>query len=307
MNTKVILGGGLVALLLIGGLAYWFWPEAPAPAPVEPQSTEPVTLTLVGVITEVNFEQVAFDGPSLLTMSVSGTNESRVVAVPSMALPLCPAAADIADAYQLAPGDRIEVRGTVSESGQIEPCAEAGHYLKASRTEEKTEFGFSFTYKKGPNGYVLEENTLTSNDDALEMLYSAVFTNTADYAAFVAAEEPREGPQNYQVRVYENGGELDPAQWIEAYAAESNQALMLGEPEETVIGGANAIRYVTDGLYPLQTFVVAKNEFVYMIVGMYDDPQSLIATDFSDFVASLVFLATPEAAATGAADVSAGE
>ncbi len=289
----VIVGG---VVLVSMGLVYFLLPPPPVVPPPPPPTPPPVTLTLVGAITEVNFEQVMVDGPSLITMSVSGTNESRVVSVPSMGLSQCAAAADVADAYQLAPGDRIEVRGLVNEAGEIVPCAEAGHYLNASRTEEKTEFGFAFTYKKGPNGYVLEENTLTANDDALEMLYSAVFTNTAEYAAFVAAPEGREGPQNYQVRVYENEGALGPAQWVEAYATESNIELLQGETEETVVAGANALRYVTDGLFPNHTFVVAQGTHMYVIAGQYDDPQSLIATDYSDFVAGIVFIAADDAA-----------
>ncbi len=295
MNKKLLIAGGVFfAALIIGIGVLVAWPEPPAPAPEAPVVPEPVSLTLVGVITEVNFEQVAFDGPSLVTMLVSGTDESRVVAVPSMGLPQCVAAADIADAYQLAPGDRIEVRGLLIDNGHIVPCAEAGHYLKASRTEEKTESGFTFTYKKGPNGYVLEENTLESSDEALELLYSAVFTNTAEYAAFVASEDAVESPQNYQVRVFENGGALSPLQWITNYAEESGNERMLGEPEETVIAGAPALRYVADGLYPMHTFVVASGEYMYMIVGMYDDPQSLLASDYGDFVANIVFL-TPTA------------
>jgi hypothetical protein len=121
-------------------------------------------------------------------------------------------------------------------------------------------------------------------------LYSAVFTNTAEYATFVASEEAGESPQNYQVRVFENGGALSPQQWITNYAEESGGERMLGEPEETVIAGATALRYVTDGLYPMHTFVVASGAYMYMIVGMYDDPQSLLASDYTDFVASIVFL-----------------
>jgi hypothetical protein len=105
MNKKLFIAGGVFALVLIVGIGVLMaWPEPPAPVPETPVVPEPVSLTLVGVITEVNFEQVAFDGPSLVTMLVSGTDESRVIAVPSMGLPQCVAAADIADAYQLAPG-----------------------------------------------------------------------------------------------------------------------------------------------------------------------------------------------------------
>lgn len=298
MSTKLSLL--IAAVLIVGGvaiLAYFKIPGTePAPAPVATSTPPAVDLTLIGQVTEVNFEQVAADGPTVVTFTTAGTNEVRQVAVPSMGLPLCPAAAEIADAFQLAPGDRIEVRGRVGEDGTIVPCEDAGHYLRATRTEAKTEYGFSFTYEKGPRGYVLEEGTLEANDEALEVLYSGVFTNTDDYAAFVASEEAREGPETFSVRVYENVANLRPAQWIEAYEAESNLELRIGETEETVVAGANAVRYVTDGLYPTNTFVVAHGEFMYVLSGQYNDPLSAIGVDYGEFVAALAFIPTGAAA-----------
>lgn len=282
----LVVGVGIVAFL---GLNRETAPVAP---PVATTTPPVVDLTLIGQVTEVNFEQVAFDGPTIVTFTTAGTNEVRQLAVPSMGLIGCLAAAEIADPFQLAPGDRVEVRGRVGEDGVLVPCEDAQHYLRATRTEEKTEYGFSFTYEKGPRGYVLEEGTLTANDAALEVLYSGVFTNTEDYAAFVAAEEPREGPETFSVKVYENAANLRPAQWIEAYAAEANTELMIGSTEETVVAGANAVRYVADGLYPMNTFVVAHGGFMYVLTGQYNDPESAIGVDFGEFVAAITFIPT---------------
>ncbi len=290
MKTLIYVVGGIV-IITAGVLLVKFF--LVGSEPVLEAQPEPVVVTdtsLVGTVTEVNFEQVAADGPSLISFTVSGGSETRVVAVPSMGLPQCVAAATIADPFQLAPGDFIEVRGLVDEQNYIVPCASTEHYLRAQRTEEKTDVGLAFTYKKGPQGYVLEENTLTANDEVLEVLYSAVFTNTAEYAAFVSASEDRDGPQNFQVRVYENESNLRPAQWVDAYPLESNIELALTEPSEAVIAGTNAVQYSGDGLYPTLTFVTAHGDFMYLLSAMYDPASTQIGEDFMTFVSNIKFI-----------------
>ncbi len=283
----VAVGAGIVTLL---GRA----PSQPVEVAEPSATTTPpvVDLTLIGQVTEVNFEQVPFDGPTLITFTTAGTNEVRRIVVPSLGLTGCAAAMEIADPFQLAPGDRVEVRGRLASDGTVEPCVDMGHYLRATRTEEKTAYGFQFTYEKGPRGYVLEEGTLEATDEALEVLYSGVFTNTEDYAAFVAATEPLEAPETFSVKVYENVAALRPAQWIEAYQAEANTERIVGTVEETVVAGANAVRYVTEGLYPNHTFVVAQGAFMYVFTGQYNDPLSAIGVDFGEFVAGIGFIAT---------------
>lgn len=292
MKTIIYVVGGIVIISAIALLARFFLMDS---EPVPEAQPKPVVVTdtsLAGTVTEVNFEQVAADGPSLISFAVSGGNDVRVIAVPSMGLPQCAAAPTIADPFQIAPGDFIEVLGTVDDRNQIVPCTSAEHYLHAQRTEEKTDVGVAFTYKKGPQGYVLEENTIAANDEVLEVLYSAVFTNTAEYAAFVSASEDREGPQNFQVRVYENDSKLRPAQWVDAYPLESNIEQALTEPSEAIIGGANAVQFSGDGLYPTLTFVTAHGDFMYLISAMYDPASTQIGEDFMTFVGSLKFIST---------------
>ncbi len=290
MKTVIYVVGGVVIMGAVALVATFFLGGSEPVPEVQPEPVVVSDVSLVGTVTEVNFESVAADGPSLISFTVSGGNETRVVAVPSMGLPQCAAAALIADPFQIAPGDFIEVRGTIDERSQIVPCTSPEHYMNIQRTEEKTDVGLSFTYKKGPQGYVLEENTLTANDDVLEVLYSAVFTNTAEYAAFVSAPEDREGPQNFQVRVYENDNNLRPGQWVDTYPLESNIELALTEPSEAIIGAANAVQFSGDGLYPTLTFVTAHGDFMYVISAMYDPASAQIGEDFMTFVSSLKFI-----------------
>ncbi len=284
------------ALVLVGFAFYalngYIYQEKQAEeAPVVEQIPDVVDATFYGTVTEVNFEQVALDGPSLIAVTVIETGETRTVAVPSMGLPQCAAAASIADPFQLAPGDTVSVRGLVRDTGEVVPCDNQSHFLEASRTEEKTEAGITFTYKKGPNGYVLEENTRTSSDEAAELTYSAVFTNTAAYAEFVQSEDARESPENFEVRVYENSARLGPTQWAQAYNTESNITLAIETPVAVTVAGASGITYTADGLYPIKTYVVGRGEYVYVFAGMFDPSNTTMSLDYSNFMALVSFLA----------------
>lgn len=87
------------------------------------------TVDRSGKVLAVNTDQVAFDGPALITLEGAG-GELSAIAVPSMGLPLCPAYQNIGDIYLLKSGDMIEVRGAVSEDGSIVPCDSNEHYLR---------------------------------------------------------------------------------------------------------------------------------------------------------------------------------
>jgi len=290
---KIIFAGLLV--LLLAGLSYIVFVK-PTAKPVLDDVVQAVPIpvaeevTLVGEVLEVDFEKVIFDGPSLISLKAAGTEDVYTIAVPSASRPTCIASSSIADPFQLAPGDRLEVRGLKNDQGEVVPCSSATHYLTATRTEVKSKLGFAFTYRKGPAGYVLEENTLEVSDATLGLLYSAVFTNTEEYAAFLNAVEVREGPEQFSIRVYENDEQLQPAQWIEAYSNESKFTEALSEPVEVVVAGKKAILYTVDGLYPIEMYVVTDSSFVYLVTGMFNEATSVMGSDFATFVASLKFV-----------------
>ncbi len=89
-----------------------------------------ITVEKSGRILSVDTSEVAFDGPHLLTLDVSG--ELFTIAVPSMGLPLCAAyqANNIGDVSLFKNGDEIEVKGILTEEGRIVPCESAEHYLR---------------------------------------------------------------------------------------------------------------------------------------------------------------------------------
>lgn len=81
-----------------------------------------------GTITAVNLDQIAFDGPAVITIETApGIQEE--IQVPSFGINLCAGGANITDVYALKVGDQIEVRGAMSE-GAIVPCESTDHYLR---------------------------------------------------------------------------------------------------------------------------------------------------------------------------------
>jgi|GEM_PF-3653338 len=96
------------------------------PNPNMPESGP--TRSVSGEVIAVDLEQVAFDGPAVVTI-VQPDGAKADIHVPSFGLGLCAARDSIVDVYDLKPGDMIEASGEVSEDGSIVPCA-AGHYLR---------------------------------------------------------------------------------------------------------------------------------------------------------------------------------
>lgn len=104
----------------------------------EKQAEAPVDLELFsGTVTAVNNDQIAFDGPSLVTFSTE-EGELRTIAIPSFGLNMCAAQANLADVFSLEAGDMIEVRGTVESDGNIVPCANEWHYLRVTSEVSST-------------------------------------------------------------------------------------------------------------------------------------------------------------------------
>lgn len=95
----------------------------------EQQEQEAQTVSYEGRVTGVDLEQMAVDGPGLV-MFETEAGESRTVAVPSMGLPLCAGAANIASVSDIEVGDTIAVQGTLDSEGRVVPCEDASHYLR---------------------------------------------------------------------------------------------------------------------------------------------------------------------------------
>jgi len=119
--------------------------EGPAPTVTEPAIEKPDVdlpgtevpdvsnaendITAQGTIVLVDTTAIAFDGPVKILVRKNDGNEQSL-SIPSMGLPLCAAAKDIADVFTLEAGQTIEVRGGVGSRGEIVPCESSRHYLR---------------------------------------------------------------------------------------------------------------------------------------------------------------------------------
>jgi hypothetical protein len=69
--------------------------------------------------------------------------------------------------------------------------------------------------------------------------------------------------------------------------------LATGEIGEAVVGGANAIRYMADGLYASENIVVAHGDHMYVINGQFMEQNAPIRSDYQALVESIRFIPAP--------------
>lgn len=289
---KVIL---VVVALVIIGIVFWVSTSSPD---VTPRTEEELNIfeegndvTVRGVVSAVDREQMMVDGPGLITV-VTDADAQHVIAVPSMGRNLCAAGDRVTDAYEIEPGDLVEVRGTIGVDMMIIPCEKSGHYLRVTSVYSNADHGFSFTYNKGPSGYVLEEpQALLGGTPA--RLAAVMLTATREHGMGGVADTPREGPPTMQVHVYRNADGLSSKAWAEQHADASGYGRAITPVSETVVSGVEAIQYVSDGLYTADTYVVAHEGYVYVLMGMWADEESPLRADFASIVASFTFFSLP--------------
>lgn len=156
-------------------------------------------------------------------------------------------------------------------------------------TYSSAELGIEFSYRPGPTGYVLEEITPVGSD--LNLVRTIILKQTVD----ADREQPLggEGPATIAINIFKNTKKQWPAVWAEENIQFSNINLKTGTPSEVVVGEANAIRYMADGLYASDNVVVAHGENMYVLSGMFIDADSQLRKDFSPIVESIKFLPQP--------------
>ena len=152
-------------------------------------------------------------------------------------------------------------------------------------------FGYEFSYPDGPDGYLTFENTDSTHPD---FLTGIMLMDRTEYEILQASTDAREGPPAIHVQVYENPANRHAPVWAMENQNETNYGLLLGTETETTLGGANAIRYTTDGLYPIDTYVAAHDGRIYVLMGAYRDIGDQIHEDFQDLVASFTFIQNSE-------------
>lgn len=296
MNKYVILGIFLVALL-VGGLVFYMDREKVSEDFIGDEQT--TVAEIKGEVISVDLSQMMLDGPAVIK-GISENSEEFEVAIPSMGLPLCVAVDNIADVSMVAVGDKIEVLGNKNEQGQIIPCDDKNHYFNVTGVMMDEAFGFWFEYRKGPDGYVTIENNESLHEDFVTGIN---LFNKKEYEEFQNSLDAREGPTSMGLRVYQNPQKKFASVWAMENSGETNISLALGESNEAVVGGANAEHFIADGLYPIDTYVVASGEHIYVLTGSYLDQKDSIYNDFQKLVSSFTFIPTVNNLPQGKIDV----
>jgi hypothetical protein len=158
-----------------------------------------------------------------------------------------------------------------------------------AQTEKYTlpEEGVAFDYPAGGSGYtVLEMPDAQGEPTPLRTLR---LLPTADYLD----EQSRvggEGSPSWMLTIFSNDQKLQPSQWVQALPNVSNLTLAMSEPVEAVVGGANAVTYRTDGLYPTQVYVIAHANLIYMAQVSFMDEQDRTYTEHQAWINSFEFI-----------------
>lgn len=151
------------------------------------------------------------------------------------------------------------------------------------------DLGLAFQYRTAPNGYVLhtlEKNEQTDPD--FERLYTLMLAT--DYEFMQGQLEASEWPPSIGITVYKNSNHETASTWVDAHPEFSNSQLIAGAVNRDVtVAGVRAVRYTVDGLYLVDTIVVANGEFIYVLTGAYLDVETLIRKDFAVVVDSVQF------------------
>lgn len=158
----------------------------------------------------------------------------------------------------------------------------------------------AFDYPAGPDGYTVDDLTALAGAEAsdVELVQVLRIMNTNEKYELENSEGGREGLPAMQLMVFRNTRNQSASMWVDAFPRFSNIELLLGEVNrDAVVGGANAVRYTTDGLYVTDMVAVASGEFIYLFSGAYLEPDSVIHEDFKALVDSVRFIPADGASA----------
>lgn len=155
-------------------------------------------------------------------------------------------------------------------------------------THEDSAYGIEFDYRVGPNGYIVQN--LDTSTDVSNFEYQYILTPRADYEQMESNAEGTEWPPSINIAIYRNDEKMSASQWTDAYPLLSNIELASGEVNrDAVTGGANAVRYMVDGLYMTDTTAVANGKYIYLFSGSFLDSGAPIRQDFTDLIESVEF------------------
>lgn len=147
--------------------------------------------------------------------------------------------------------------------------------------------GFSFSYRGGDDGYVLEEIPPT---DVVHSQFMKTFLlmRVVDRQELMRSEADREGPPTIALMVYRNPDRLDAAAWAKAESV-SNYAQGVSAPIDTAVGGEHAVAFESDGLYRSDNVVVTHGDKVYVFSAAWMDAADRMRSDFSEMLRTIEF------------------
>lgn len=148
--------------------------------------------------------------------------------------------------------------------------------------------GLRLEYRTEPNGYVARAIPASQESDP-SYVKGYQFMLRTD-AAYLESGEAMEGPATIDVRVYKNTDRLAPSVWAGAHPLLSNIELARSDIEEDTVQGANAARYLVDGLYLIETVVITKGNLTYVVTGAYVSEDDATYQDFEPFLDSIEFI-----------------
>lgn len=79
-------------------------------------------------------------------------------------------------------------------------------------------------------------------------------------------------------------------EWAEAHSGFTAYGLRAGEPEDTDVDGARAIRYRAEGPFPSEVYVVDYRDKYYVLIGQYENEDDMIRTAFQKLLSQIFFL-----------------
>ena len=158
---------------------------------------------------------------------------------------------------------------------------------------EDSSIEIAFDYPEGEDGYVVDDlsDFIGEESQGIEVVKVFRIINAKEKVELENSEGGREGPPTIQLMVFRNDRNQSASMWVDAFPTFSNINMVLGEVNrDAVVGGANAVRYTTDGLYVADNVVVANGDFIYHFIGSYFEPDSIIHQDFKAIINSVRFI-----------------
>lgn len=157
-----------------------------------------------------------------------------------------------------------------------------------TQTLSDPRIGLRLEYRVEPNGYGVHAITASQESDPTFVKgYQFMLRSDEEY---LKAGEAMEGPATIDVRVFKNADRLAPGVWAASNPLLSNIELARSDIEEGEVNGANAVRYLVDGLYLIETAIVAQGTMIYVVTGAYASEDDWTYLDFEAFLNSFEFI-----------------